>query len=81
MHYLEFSAFIVLARFSVDVAPGGGIFVMLPLIETYFGLSRDALSLVAALYILLDPLITACNVAGNGVFVILLNRGWTKLST
>jgi hypothetical protein len=73
-HYLEFSIFFVLAKFSVAAVPGGGILVMLPLLEKYFSMSREALSLMTALYVLFDPIITACNVAGNGVFVIFFNR-------
>jgi Na+/H+-dicarboxylate symporter len=73
--YLLFSLRFVVAKFSVAAVPGGGILVMLPIIESYFGFSSEMLSLVTALYILFDPVITCANVLGNGAFAMLVERG------
>ncbi|MFZ4098898.1 MAG: cation:dicarboxylate symporter family transporter [Chlamydiia bacterium] len=77
--YLQFALYFVLAKFSVAAVPGGGILVMLPILESYLGFNADMLSLITALYILLDPLITSANVLGNGAFAMILSR-WLKNS-
>ncbi len=68
--YLIFAAYFVLAKFSVAAVPGGGILVMLPILETYLGFNSEMLSLITALYILFDPVITSANVLGNGAFAM-----------
>lgn len=71
--YLIFSFYFVLAKFSVAAIPGGGIIVMLPILETYLGFNSEMMSLITALYILFDPVITCANVMGNGAFSKLLD--------
>lgn len=68
--YLIFAIYFVLAKFSVAAVPGGGILVMLPILEAHLGFSGEMLSLITALYILFDPLITSANVLGNGGFAM-----------
>lgn len=68
--YLPFSLYFVLAKFSVAAVPGGGILVMLPILEKYLGFSSEMLSLATALYMLFDPIITAINIFGNGAFAL-----------
>lgn len=72
--YLIFSLFFVLAKFSVAAVPGGGILVMLPILTQYLGFTGEMSALITALYLLLDPLITAVNVLGNGAFVVILDN-------
>jgi Na+/H+-dicarboxylate symporter len=72
--YLVFSAYFVLAKFSVAAVPGGGILVMLPILESYLGFDPAMLSLITALYILFDPVITCANVLGNGGFAMVVDR-------
>lgn len=74
MQYLIFSGYFVLAKFSVAAVPGGGIFVMLPILESYLGFNSPMLSLITALYLLFDPFITAANVLGNGGFALFLDK-------
>ena len=80
-NYLIFALYFVLAKFSVASVPGGGILVMLPVLETYLGFTGEMLSLITTLYILFDPVITAANVLGNGGVAIgaghFLNRNRT----
>lgn len=66
--YLIFAFYFMMAKFSVAAIPGGGIIVMLPILENYLGFNADMLSLITALYILFDPVITCTNVLGNGAF-------------
>lgn len=68
LNFLIFSFYFVLAKFSVAAVPGGGILVMLPILQEYLGFNGDMMSLITALYILFDPVITSANVLGNGVF-------------
>ncbi len=72
--YLIFATYFVLAKFSVAAVPGGGILVMLPILEAYLGFNPTMLSLITALYILFDPIITTANVMGNGGFAMALSQ-------
>lgn len=72
--YVIFALHFVIAKFAVAAVPGGGVLVMLPIMQNYLGLSTDMLALVTALYILFDPLITTCNVAGNGAMAIAFDK-------
>ncbi len=72
--YLIFAAYFVLAKFSVAAVPGGGILVMLPILESTLGFDGEMLSLMTALYILFDPVITCANVFGNGGFAMIIGR-------
>jgi Na+/H+-dicarboxylate symporter len=74
MNYLIFTFYFVLAKFSVAAIPGGGIIVMLPILERYLGFNAEMMSLITALYILFDPVITCANVLGNGAFALLIDR-------
>jgi len=76
--YLIFAAYFVLAKFSVAAVPGGGILVMLPILETYLGFDASMLSLITALYILFDPVITCANVLGNGGFAMGIDKLFKK---
>jgi Na+/H+-dicarboxylate symporter len=72
--YLIFTVYFVLAKFSVAAIPGGGILVMIPILEKYLGFNSNMLSLITALYILFDPVITCANIFGNGAFAKLIDR-------
>jgi len=72
--YLIFAMYFVMAKFSVAAIPGGGIIVMLPILEGHLGFNTEMSSLITALYILFDPVITCANVCGNGGFSMVLSR-------
>lgn len=72
--YFIFALYFVLAKFSVAAIPGGGILVMLPLLESHFGFTSEMASLITALYILFDPVITCANVCGNGGLAMIINK-------
>jgi Na+/H+-dicarboxylate symporter len=74
LQYLVFAFYFVLAKFSVAAVPGGGILVMLPILESCLGFDAQMLSLITALYILFDPVITCANVLGNGGFAMGMDR-------
>ena len=79
--YLTFASFFVLAKFSVAAVPGGGILVMLPILEKYLGFNAEMLSLITALYILFDPVITCANVLGNGGFSQVVEKLSRRIGT
>lgn len=80
LNYLTFTLFFVLAKFSVAAVPGGGVLVMLPILEGHLGFSGEMLSLITALYILFDPVITCANILGNGAFAMIIDRVFVYLS-
>ena len=74
MSYLVFVCYFVIAKFSVAAVPGGGIIVMLPILESHLGFTPEMLSLITALYILFDPVVTCANILGNGAFAKLIDK-------
>lgn len=72
--YVIFAFYFVMAKFSVAAIPGGGIIVMLPILESHLGFTAEMSSLITALYILFDPVITCANVFGNGAFAMVMNK-------
>lgn len=72
--FVIFGLYFVLARLSAAGIPGGGVLVILPLLEEHLGFNGEMLSLITALYILFDPVITAANVVGNGGFALVLEK-------
>lgn len=73
-HYFFFVLYFVMAKFSAAAIPGGGIIVMLPILESQLGFTGEMSSFITALYILFDPVITSANVLGNGGFAIALTK-------
>ena len=78
--YLPFALGFVLAKFSVAAVPGGGVLVMLPIMQEYLHMSPEMLGIVTALYILFDPIITICNVLGNGALAITFDNITAKFN-
>lgn len=74
LEYMMFALYFVIAKFSVAAIPGGGILVMLPILERQLGFSGEMMSVITALYILFDPVITFGNVLGNGAFAKVIDK-------
>ncbi len=72
--YLVFVFYYCITKFSAAGIPGGGVIVILPVIQAHLGLSPEATSLLATIYILQDPILTAANVMGNGAFALLTGK-------
>ena len=79
LSYLTFSLYFVMAKFSVAAIPGGGILVMLPILESHLGFNAEMMSMITALYVLFDPVITCANVFGNGAFAKLIDNIAAKI--
>lgn len=74
INYLIFAFYFVVAKFSVAAVPGGGVLVMLPILEKYLGFTDDMMSMIVALYILFDPIITSANILGNSAFAVAISK-------
>ncbi len=79
VNFMMFVLFFTLARFAVAAVPGGGVLMTLPAFETYLGFNGEMLSLITALYILFDPLITPVNVLGHGTFAQVFEKLYRKI--
>jgi Na+/H+-dicarboxylate symporter len=76
--FLPFVFYYCIAKFSCAGVPGGGVLVILPVAEKHLGLPSDVTAVLATLYILQDPIMTASNVMGNGAFALLTFKGFKK---
>lgn len=75
--FVEFLPYLwtyVFTKFSGSGVPGGGMIILLPVVEQHLGLSQELSSMVATLYIMQDSLMTASNVMGNGALAIIANK-------
>lgn len=73
-HFMIFAVYFCIAKFSTAGIPGGGIIVLLPVLQNYLGLTPEIIGLVTTLYILQDSVFTASNVMGNGAFALISYR-------
>jgi len=72
--FLSYVVAYVITKFSGSGVPGGGMIILLPVVEQHLGLSSELCSLVATLYILQDSLMTASNIAGNGALALIAKK-------
>jgi Na+/H+-dicarboxylate symporter len=74
--WLHFSIIFVLARFATAAVLGGTIFIMLPIYETYLSFNTEMIAIILAFNVILDPLVTSCNVMANGALCPIFEKGW-----
>lgn len=79
--WLTFSGVFVLARFATAAVLGGAIFVMLPVYESYLNFTPEMIAIILALNVVLDPLITSCNVMANGALCRVFEKVWARVQT
>jgi Na+/H+-dicarboxylate symporter len=72
--YLVFSAYFIMAKFAIAAVPGGGIIVMLPILEKLFHFTPEMGAIITTFYILMDPIFTGSNVTGNNLLCLILDR-------
>ncbi|MFM8454684.1 MAG: cation:dicarboxylate symporter family transporter [Gammaproteobacteria bacterium] len=77
--FLKFLVEFVQVKFAVAAIPAGGIIVMLPVLKSSLFFTEEMAALITSLYILLDPLITAGNILGNGAFALIFPKLFKKL--
>ena len=76
--WVQFSCVFVLARFVTAAILGGSIFIMLPIYETYLNFNTEMIAIILALNVVLDPIVTSCNVIANGALCRVFEVVWTK---
>lgn len=79
MTWVHFSLVFVLARFATAAVLGGAIFIMLPIYETYLSFNAEMIAIILAFNVILDPLITCCNVVANGALCRIFERVWNSV--
>lgn len=79
LQYAKFVFYFCTTMFAVSGIPGGGIIVMIPILVSQLGFTPDMISIIMALYLLLDSFGTAANVMGDGALVIIVNKVLKKL--
>ncbi len=76
--YCLFALYFVITQFTVAAIPGGGILVMIPILESQLGFTPEMSALITILYILFDPAITITNVLGNSALVIMVSKWFDR---
>lgn len=77
--WLNFSIVFVLTRYATAAVLGGAIFLMLPIYETYLSFNAEMIAIILAFNVILDPLVTSCNVIANGALCRIFERIWDRL--
>ena len=78
---VNFSIMFVLARFATAAVLGGAIFIMLPIYETYLSFNPEMIAIILGFNVILDPIVTSCNVVANGALCRIFERVWLRLTT
>ncbi len=72
--FAMFVMYFCIAKFSATAVPGGGIIVILPILQSQLGFTPEMSSIIIMLDILQDAILTSANVMGNGAFAIICHR-------
>ena len=78
--YLIFTLYGVMAKFASAGIPGGSALIFVPIFENVFGFSPEMLTAITAIYVLFDPIATSSNVFGHGMFAMLFEKVYTKIT-
>lgn len=81
--FVQYSYFVVyfcMAMFAISGIPGGGILIVSPVLESHLGFTQEMISIITALYLLMDSFGTAANVMGDGALVIMVDKVLKKLN-
>jgi Na+/H+-dicarboxylate symporter len=77
--WTSFSIVFVLARFATAAVLGGAVFIMLPIYESYLSFNPEMIAIILAFNVILDPIITACNVIANGALCQIFEKVWNRV--
>jgi len=77
--YFIFVLYLCYTMIAISGVPGSGILLMVPLLISQFGFSPEMISVVTALYLLIESFGTAANVFGDGALIIVVNKIIKKL--
>lgn len=77
--FIIFTMYYCIGKFSCAGVPGGGVIVILPIIQQYLGLNAEMIGLLTTIYVLQDSVFSMSNVMGNGAFAIATHGVFKKL--
>ncbi len=72
--YLIFSGYYVLQKFAAAAVPGGGVMILMPILQGFMEFDQPMQGFITTIYILFDPFITLTNVMCNGALAIIFAR-------
>ena len=81
--FVTWSAFTVVfvaTRFATAAVTGGTIFLMLPIYQHYLSFNDEMMTIILALNVVLDNVITSVNVMGNGGLAKVFENLWRKVN-
>ena len=70
----KFGVYFIFNKFASPVLPGGTIMVSLPVLKNTLNFTDEMTGIMTALYLVFEPIATAANIAGNGIFIIYLKK-------
>lgn len=80
MEWCLFVGVFTMARYATTAILGGAIFMMIPIYKAFLGFNDEMIAIILALNIVLDPLITASNVAANGGLAVIFEALWIRIN-
>lgn len=72
--YFIFVLYLCYTMIAISGVPGSGIFLLAPLLILQFGFSPEMISVVTALYLLIESFGAAANAFGDGALIIIVNK-------
>lgn len=80
MTWFIFTLVFVAARFATAGITGGAIFIMLPIYQSYLNFNDEMIAVILAFNVILDPIITSCNVVANGGLAKIFENLWCRIA-
>ncbi len=76
--YGIFVIYFCLTMLATSGVPGGGIIVMIPILQSQLGFTPEMISIITTLYLLQDAFGSAGNVMGDGALMIIINKAMRR---
>ncbi len=77
--FIKFIFYFCLTMLAAAGIPGGGIIVIIPILQSILGFNPAMISVMTTLYLLQDAFGTACNVMGDGALTIIVHKFLKKV--
>lgn len=77
--FMKFIVYFCLTMLAAAGIPGGGIIVIIPILQSILGFDAAMISIITTLYLIQDAFGTAGNVMGDGALTIILNNFLKKI--
>ncbi len=77
--FTKFVVYFCLTMLATSGVPGGGIIVMIPILQSILGFTPEMISIITTLYLLQDAFGSAGNVMGDGALMIIINKAMRRL--